>query len=54
MDMGGVLYRGWKCKKPKLVVPQSLIQDIIAENHDPIFLAYPGSKRTFELISLRQ
>jgi hypothetical protein len=51
--MGGFLYRRLKGKQPKLVVPQSLIQDVIAENHDPIFVAHPGSKRTFELISLR-
>ena len=42
-----------KGKQPKLVVPQSLIQDVIAENHNPIFLAQPGSKRTLEVISLR-
>jgi len=37
----------------KLVVPQSLIKDVIAENHEPIFVAHPGSKRTFELISFK-
>ena len=51
MDMDGALYRREKGKPPKLVVPQSLIQDVIAENHNPIFVAHPGSKRTFELIS---
>lgn len=53
MDMGGVLYRRLKGKQPKLVVPQSLIQDVIAENRDSNFVAHPKSKRTFELISLR-
>jgi hypothetical protein len=48
-----VLYRRVKDKQPKLVVPQTLIQDVIAENHNPIFVAHPGSKRTFELISLK-
>ena len=42
-----------KGKTPKLVVPQSLIQDLIFENHKPIFVAHPGNKRTFELISLK-
>jgi len=51
--MGGVLYRRLNGKQPKLVAPQSLIQDVIAENHDPIFVAHPGIKSSFELISLR-
>jgi len=42
-----------KCKQPKLVVPQALIQEVIAENHNSIFVAHPGSKRTLELISLK-
>jgi hypothetical protein len=25
---------------------------VIAKNHDPIFVAHPGNKRTFELIYL--
>jgi len=53
LDMDGVLCRRVKGKQPKLVVQQSLIQDVIAENHDPIFVAHRGNKRTFELISLR-
>jgi len=52
-DMDGVLCGKVKGKQPKLVVPQYLIQDVIAENHNPIFVAHPGSKRTFELISLK-
>jgi len=52
LDMDGVLYRRVKGEQPKLVVPQSLIQNVIAENHNPIFVAHPGGKRTFELISL--
>jgi len=53
LDMDGALYRREKDKPPKLVVPQSLIQDVIVENHNQIFVAHPGSKRTFELISLK-
>ena len=53
LDMDGVLYRRMKGKQLKLVVPHSLMQDIIAENHDPIFVDHTGSRRTFELISLK-
>jgi hypothetical protein len=53
LDIDGVLYRRVKGKQPKLVVPKSLIQEVIAENHNPIFVAHPGSKRTLELISLK-
>ena len=53
LEMDGVLYRRMKGKQPKLVVPQSLVQDVIAENHNPIFVAHPGNKKTFELIFLR-
>ena len=53
LDMDGVLYRRVKGKQPKLVVPQALIQEVIAENHNPIFVAHPGSKRTLELMSLK-
>jgi hypothetical protein len=36
LDVDGVLYRRVEGKQPKLVVPQSFIQDVIAENHSPI------------------
>ena len=52
-DMDGVLYRRVKGRQPKLVVPQSLIQDVIAENRNPIFVAHPGNERTFEMIFLK-
>jgi hypothetical protein len=53
LDRDGVLYRRVKRIHPKLVVPQYLIQDVIARNHHPIFVVHPGSKRTFEVISLK-
>jgi hypothetical protein len=53
MDMDGVLYRRVKGKQLKPVVPQSLMQDVIAVNHNPIFEAHPERKRTLELISLK-
>jgi hypothetical protein len=42
-----------KGKQPKLVVPQNLIEEVIAENHNPIFVAHPGSKRTLKIIPLK-
>jgi hypothetical protein len=53
LDMDGALYKRVEGKQPKLVVPQSLIQDVIAENHGPIFRSHPGSQRFFGLISLK-
>ena len=50
VDMDEVLYRRVKGEQHKLVVPQSLIHNVIAENHNPIFVAHPGGKSTFELI----
>ena len=43
---------GDKNGKHQVVVPQSLIKDVIAENHNPKFVAHPGMKRTYNLISL--
>ena len=49
LDLDGVLYRRAKGKQPKLVVPQSLIRDVIAENHNPVFVGHPD----LQLISLK-
>lgn len=53
LDSDGVLYRRHGGKEPQIVVPHSLVHDVIVENHDPVFAAHPSSQRTFELISLR-
>jgi len=34
------------------VVPKTLIQDVIRENHDLVFVEHPGIQRTYGLISL--
>jgi len=34
------------------MVPQTLVQDVIKENHDPKYVARPGMKGTYTLISL--
>jgi hypothetical protein len=35
------------------VIPKSLVRGVIYNNHDPIYAAHPGRKRTFETIKLR-
>jgi len=52
VDSDDVMYRRQKNGKHQLVVPQTLIQDVIRENHDPKYVAHPGTKRTYSLISL--
>jgi hypothetical protein len=44
LDMDGVLYTKAKGKQPKLVDPKSLIQDVIAENHNPHLRGPPGKQ----------
>jgi len=36
-----------------LVVPRKLVREVIALNHDPIFAAHPGRKRTLEILCIR-
>jgi len=47
----GVLYKRRSDHKHQLVVPKSLVEDIKA-NHDPVYVARPGTKRTIDLVSL--
>jgi hypothetical protein len=53
LDESGILYRRQSNSKHQLVVPQALIHDVIKENHDPPYVAHPGIKRTYGLISLK-
>ena len=52
MDDEGVTYRRRPNAKHQLVVPKALIYDVIKANHNPVFIAHPRMKRTFELISI--
>jgi hypothetical protein len=52
LDSDDVMYRRQKSGKHQLVVLQTLIQDVIRGNHDPKYVAHPGIKRTYSLISL--
>jgi hypothetical protein len=53
MDAEGVWHRRQSGKQHQIVVPQTLVQQVISMNHDPMFVANPGRKRTYDLISLR-
>ena len=52
MDQEGLIYRRRSQDRHQLVVPKSLIQDVIRANHDPSYIAHPGIKRTDNVISL--
>ena len=52
LDDSGILYRRQFKGKHQLVVPKALIQDVIKENHVPQYVAHPGVRRTYNLISL--
>jgi hypothetical protein len=47
------LYRRRPDHKHQLVVPKTLIQDVIKASHSPVYVAHTGTKRTTDLISLR-
>ena len=48
------MYKRQQNGKHQPVVPQSLVQEVIKEKHDPKYVAHPGMKRTrpnfFELL----
>jgi len=52
LDYADVMYRRQPNGKHQLVVPQSPVQDVIKENRDPKYVAHPGMKKTYALISL--
>jgi len=46
LDYESVMYRRQTGNKHQLVVPKTLIHHIIKVNHDPVYVAHPGVKRT--------
>jgi len=52
-DEEGVIYRRLKNGEHQLVVPRKLVREVIALNHEPIFAAHPGRKRTLEILCIR-
>jgi len=51
-DDEGLIYRRRPDDKHQLIVPSKLVADVIRENHDPVYIAHPGIKRTCELLAL--
>jgi len=45
-DNEGVIYKSHPRGKHQIVIPRSLIQTVIKENHDPVYVAHPGIQRT--------
>jgi hypothetical protein len=53
VDQEGLIYRRSRSQdRHQLVVPKSLVQDVIRANHDPPYIAHPGIKRTHDVIAL--
>ena len=48
LDDDGAMYRRRPADKHQLMIPETLVQDIIKENHDEIYTACPGA-RTYDL-----
>ena len=51
-DDEGLIYRQQRNNKHQLLVPRALVRRVIRENHDPVYAAHPGVKRTCELLAL--
>jgi len=51
-DKEGLIYRRRRRDRHQLVVPTSIIQDVIRANHDPSYIAHPGINRTHSVIAL--
>ena len=47
-----VIYKRHPRGKHHIVIPRTLVQTVIKENHDPVYVAHTGIKRTYDLIAL--
>jgi len=52
-DEEGFIYRRRKNGEHQLVVPKSLVRDVVALNHEPIFASHSGRKRSLETLCFR-
>jgi hypothetical protein len=52
LDEDDVMYRRQPKNRYQLVVPRVLVQNIIKMYHDLAYVAHPGMKRTYDMISL--
>ena len=48
----GFLYRHRSNGNHQLVVPATVVREVMRENHAPVYIAHPGAKRTHDLIAL--
>ena len=52
LDDDGVMYRCRSDHKHQLVVPKPPVRDIFIANRNPVYVAHPRKKRTYDLIFL--
>ena len=52
VDQEGLIYRRRSQDRHRLVVPKSLIQDLIRANHDPSYIAHPGIDSECDCVKL--
>jgi hypothetical protein len=53
LDEDGVLCRRQEGRDDQIVVPATLVMEVIRTNHDSVFTTHPGRKRTLDLIAVR-
>jgi hypothetical protein len=53
LDDDGVLYRRRSKGEHQMIVPATLVYEVIRLNHDPVYVAHPGTKWTHDLIALQ-
>jgi hypothetical protein len=52
-DEDGILYEGKEPDTLRVVVPRSLVTDILRMHHDILYAGHQGIKRTRDFIKLR-
>jgi hypothetical protein len=52
-DEDGVVYRRGEKGTPLLVVPQSMVTNILKLNHDSIYASHPGRQRMLDILKAR-
>jgi transposase InsO family protein len=52
-DYDGLIFRRRKNGEHQLIVPASLVKQVIALNHSPVTVAHPGRSRTLDILCLR-
>jgi len=52
LSTDGLLYKGDKLSEAKLVVPETLVREVIQMHHDKVFAGHQGIKRTRNLLKL--